>query len=501
MSSSSHDIGELSPEQRALLMLRLKKKSTAQGRSAPRSPQRIRRASREAPLPLSFAQQRLWFLHQLDRRDPSYNMPHAFSLSGPLDVAVLVRTLNEITRRQEALRTSFPVTEGKPFQVISPAQPAALSTVDLRELSAQASASEVERLAAADARHPFNLESGPLMRSTLLKLADEEHILLFTMHHIISDGWSITILIQEVKALYKSFSEGSESTLPELPLQYADFAQWQRQWLEGEELESQLAYWKKQLKGIPARLELPTDRQRPKAQTNRGEQQNFVVSREMTKDLKAFSQREGVTLFMTLLAAFQTLLHRSTGQEDIVVGTPVAGRNQVETEHLIGFFINTLALRTDLSGNPTFRELLGRVREMTLSAYVNQDIPFEKIVEEIRPERSLSYAPIFQVLFALHNVPASTLEVSGLTLKYVTSSHKTTKFELALYMDEIDGEIFSLFQYSADLFEPSTIYRMQQQFVVLLESILEDSGRRLSNLQISTPAERRQLMADFNDDF
>jgi NRPS condensation-like uncharacterized protein len=500
MSSSSHDLSELTPEQRALLMMRLKKKSPAQAKSAPRA-QDIRPVSRDAPLPLSFAQQRLWFLHQLDADDPSYNVPYAVGLTGHLDTAVLKRTLNEITRRHEVLRTSFPATEGKPLQVISPAQDMSLPLVDLREMSATATEPEVERLIAGDARRPFDLESGPLMRATVLKLKEEEYILLFTMHHIISDGWSMTILVQEVMSLYKSFSDGAESTLPELPLQYADFAHWQRRWLEGVELESQLEYWKKQLKGIPARLELSPDRQRPKAQTHRGDQQNFVLSGQITKDLKALSQREGVTLFMTLLAAFQTLLHLSTGQEDIAIGTPVAGRNQMETEHLIGFFINTLVLRTDLSGNPSFRDLLQRIRELTLSAYVNQDIPFEKIVEEIRPHRSMSYTPLFQVLFALHNVPASTLEISGLTLRKLSSNNKTTKFELALYMEEVEGEIFSSFQYSADLFEASTISRMEQQFCILLASIIEDPQRRLSNLHISTPAQRRQLMSDFNDEF
>ncbi|MFB3092706.1 MAG: condensation domain-containing protein, partial [Dehalococcoidia bacterium] len=360
-------------------------------------------ASRDGDLPLSFAQQRLWFLEQWEPNSSIYNVPVALRLTGPLNVAALEQSLNEISRRHEALRTTFSVVDGQPAQVIAPKLNLTLPVLDLRELTEIERDAEVQRLVVEEAQAPFDLAQGPLLRASLLRLGQEEHVLMLTMHHVVSDGWSLNVLFRETTTLYQAFSTGEPSPLPEIPIQYADFALWQRQWLQGEELESQLAYWKEQLDGIPPVLELPTDRPRPAVETFRGAQQFLLLPDALTRSLKALSQREEVTLFMTLLAAFQTLLHRYTGQDDILVGFPIANRNRAEIEGLIGFFVNTLVLRTDLSGEPTFRELLGRVREVALDAYTHQDLPFEKLVAELHPERDISRNPLFQVIFQLFN--------------------------------------------------------------------------------------------------
>ena len=498
MTTSINSVDDLSADQRALLIMRLRKRSAARSETRATS---ILPISRDGDLLLSFGQQRLWFVHQLNPDDSSYNLPVAFSLFGRLDISVLERTLNKIISRHEVLRTTFPSVDGKVFQVISPEQRLSLPFVDLSELPKVAAQAEAELLAAQEARRPFDLASGPLMRVSVLKRGDESYIVLFTMHHSISDGWSMGVLVREVKILYQSLLEGNEPDLEELPIQYADYANWQREYLQGAALEAQLDYWRKQLGGIPARLELPTDRPRPRAQSYRGDQQDFIIAADLAESLKSLSRREGVTLFMTVLAAFQTLLHLYSGKDDIAVGTPIAGRNRIETENLIGLFINTLVLRADLSADPAFAVLLRRVREITLSAYANQDVPFEKIVEEVRPERSLSHAPLFQVMFALHNVPASSLEIPGLTLAPVRRNPDTTKFDLSLYMEEREEQLFSSLQYSTDLFEPQTIERMAKQFQTLLKSIVEDPQRSLSCLPISEVAQRDGLLTDFNEDF
>ncbi|HLK56986.1 MAG TPA: amino acid adenylation domain-containing protein, partial [Chthonomonadaceae bacterium] len=371
--------------------------------------------SRSGPLPLSFSQQRLWFLDQYEPGSSVYNIPGALRLHGPLNVAALEHSLQEIVRRHEALRTTFTQREGVGCQVIQPPDAFTLPMTDLSAWDAEAREREARRLSVEEAERPFDLEHGPLFRAALLQLTPEEHILLVTMHHIVSDGWSQGILVRELTTFYRAFAAGSSSPLPDLPIQYADYAAWQRGWLDGEELERQVAYWRGHLAEAPSLLELPTDRPRPALQTFRGEIERYELSPELTQGIKALGQNEGATLFMTLLAAFQTLLSRYSHQEDIVVGTPIANRTRAEVEGVIGLFLNTLALRGDLSGDPSFRELLGRVREAALGAYAHQDLPFEKLVEELQPERTLGYSPIFQMMFILHNIAPALVALPGVS--------------------------------------------------------------------------------------
>ena len=354
------------------------------------------------------------------------------------------------------------------------------------------------RLAAEEFRRPFDLAHGPLLRVNLLRLGDKEHILLLTLHHIISDGWSMGILVQEMATLYEAFSHGTVPSLPELPIQYADFAEWQREWLQGEVLESQISYWKEQLGGNLPIVELPTDHPRPAVQTYRGKRKSRVLRKTLHEALKALSQREGVTLFMTLLAAFQTLLHRYTGQDDIIVGSATANRNRLEIEGLIGFFVNTLVLRTDLSGNPTFRELLKRVREVALGAYAHQDLPFDKLVEELQVPRDLSYNPLFQVMFVLQNAPMEPLQLSGLTLSPLEAETDTAKFDLTLELTEGPEGLTSSIEYNTDLFDSDTIERMVGHFQTLLQGIVANPDARLSELPLLTEPERHQLLVEWN---
>ena len=396
MTDFSERIARLSPEARAALERRLHETEFS-----PRT-EVIRRHPADGPAPLSFAQQRLWFLHYLEPGSGSYNLPIALRLRGALDVGALGESLSEIVRRHDALRTSFPVREGLPVQVISPTRQVPLPEIDLRSLpDGEAREREASREAALEASRPFDLAKGPVLRAKLLRLAEEECVLIVTMHHIVSDGWSVDVLMRELAALYDAFRQGQPSPLLELPIQYADYAVWQKKWLRGDVLDSQLAYWKKKLEGIPALLELPTDRPRSMALSGRGATLSATLPSEILQGLSTLAVREGATLFMALLAAFQALLVRYTGQEDVPVGFPIAGRTQVETEGLIGFFVNTLILRGDLSGDPTFRQLLARTRDTALEAYAHQDLPFEKLVEEIQPARTLNHSPLFQVLFQL----------------------------------------------------------------------------------------------------
>src|SRR6185503_13726313 len=361
--------------------------------------------------PLSFAQQRLWFLHLLDPQSSAYNMPFALRLSGQLDIPALERALNEIVRRHEVLRTTFDALDGEPVQLIATTQPLEVLLTDLSSLPPEQREAETRRLVVQDALQPFDFARGPMLRASLLRLGAEEHVLSLTMHHIVSDGWSMGVLVHEFAALYTAFSSDRPSPLAELPIQYADYAQWQREWLSGEVLAEQQSYWKQQLEGAPPVLELPTDRPRPAVQSFKGGTEIFTLSNDLSDALKRLCQDEGVTMFMLLLAGFQTLLYRYTGQPDIVVGSPVANRNQTAAEQLIGLFTNTLVLRTRLSPRWSFRELLARVRETCVGALAHQDLPFEKLVEELRPERSRSHSPLFQVMFASQNTPEEDLEL------------------------------------------------------------------------------------------
>jgi amino acid adenylation domain-containing protein/non-ribosomal peptide synthase protein (TIGR01720 family) len=475
---------------------------------------------RDEHLLLSFAQQRLWFLDQFGGSDSTYNIPTAVRLTGSLNVTAMEQAFNEILRRHEVLRTIFQAVDGQPVQVIAPAEKFPLPVVDLQHVSDDARDAEIQRLTTEEAIKPFDLEYGPLFRVTLLKLGDHsgnegvssasdtaridalpgtpEHILLVTMHHIVSDGWSMGILIREFTALYKAFSEGKPSPLPELSIQYVDFAYWQRSWLTGNVLETQLSYWKKQLKGAPMLLELPTDRSRPAVLTSKGGTQVFTISRELTDKLKKFSQHAEVTLFMTLYTAFVTLLSRYSSQDDIVVGTPVANRNYKEIESLIGFFVNTLALRTDLSGNPDFTEVLDRVKQVTLDAYAYQDIPFEQLVDELHPARNLNYHPLFQVMFVLQNVPAETLKLPGITLTPLEITYNLAKFDLAVSVEETAQGMAGVFEYNTILFDAATITRMIGHFHTLLEGIATNPKQKISELPMLMDAERRQILVKWN---
>jgi amino acid adenylation domain-containing protein len=463
----------------------------------------MERVSRDGDLPLSFAQQRLWFLDQLMPGSIAYNMSGAVRLTGPLNVVALEQSLTEVLRRHEILRTTFRAVDGQPFQSIAPAKPFILPVTDLEPLPEAEREAEARRLAIEEAHRLFDLARGPLFRATLLRLGEEDHILQCAMHHAVSDGWSIAIFNKEIGLLYHSFSTGQPLLLPELPIQYADFAHWQRQWLQGEVLEAQLNYWRKQLAGAPPSLELPTDRARPAVQTFHGARQSLVLPKSLTEALKGLSRQEGVTLFMTLLAAFKVLLSRYTGQEDIVVGTPIAGRNRAEIEPLIGFFINTVALRTDLSGGPSFRELLRRVREVALGAYDHQEMPFEKLVEELQPERDLSRTPLFQVFFNMLNLESLEShrpELNGLTAEQVVLLEADSKFDLTFYARERNEEIHLTLVYNADLFDTATISGMLSCFQNLLDEIVTKPEQPIANLPLWNDPEKEQLIDDFNQD-
>jgi natural product biosynthesis luciferase-like monooxygenase protein/amino acid adenylation domain-containing protein/HAD superfamily phosphatase (TIGR01681 family) len=458
---------------------------------------------REGPLALSLAQQRLWFLNQLDGSASAYIIPAAIRLTGRLDVAALRRSFNEVVCRHEALRTTFPTVEDRPVQVITPigvlrASRWPLLVVDLQDRPETAREAEAQRLIAEEARRPFDLAVGPLVRTSLFRLGEEDHILLVTMHHIISDGWSIGVFIRDGMAFYNVFVSGQPSQLTPLPIQYADYAAWQRTWLQGSILERQRAYWKQQLGDHPPALDLPTDRPRPTAQTFRGARQPFVLPPVLSARLKSLSQREGSTLFMTLLAAFKALLYRYTGQRDISVGTPIANRTRGESEDLIGFFVNTLVMRTRPSGHQSFRDLLGQVREVALGAYAHQDLPFPTLVEALQPERDLSRNPLFQVMFMFQNMPMPRLELPGLTIRPLEVDTAAAMFDLTLSLSESDQQIVGSLEYNTDLFSSQRIARILAHFQTLLEGIVANPDQQLAELPLLTAAERQQILGEWN---
>jgi amino acid adenylation domain-containing protein/non-ribosomal peptide synthase protein (TIGR01720 family) len=453
---------------------------------------------RDGNLPLSFAQQRLWFLEQLDPGNFTYNIPLAVRLEGHLYVQALERSLREIVRRHEILRTTYRTVGDNPVQVIGTADEFAMRQVDLRGISSQRCEAEIAALVRQEARVPFDLEQGPVLRATLLLIAEKAYGLLLTMHHIASDAWSNGIFIRELTTLYAALIEGRETPLPELPLQYADFAAWQRQWLQGEVLESQLRYWKQQLEGADS-LNLPTDRPRPPVQTYHGERLRNVLPDGLIEKLQNLSQQEGTTLFMTLLAAFQVLLSRYTGQQDISVGSPIANRNSSDVEGLIGCFVNTLVLRTDLSGDPTFQEAVRRVKEVALGAYAHQDLPFEKLVEVLQPERDMSRPPLFQVSFVMQNAPFGNEALAGLKLSPLEDGNSTAKIDLTLTLMPMEQGLGCMVEYNTDLFDLATIQRFLRHWQTLLESIADDPTRHIAELPILLPTERQQILHDWND--
>jgi amino acid adenylation domain-containing protein len=459
----------------------------------------IVRTSREGPIPLSFSQEALWFLDQFAPGQPTFNVTGAVQISGPLDIDALAMSFAEIIRRHEALRTTFHAVDGQPVQVVASSLETPLRVLDLRHLPEPRRAREAERLAAEEARRPFDLARGPLVRITLLRLSDLENALFLTMHHIVTDGWSFGVAADELARLYEAFQRGTPSPLPELPIQYPDFARWQREWLQGENRNRLLDYWRRQLEGV-APLELRTDRPRPVVRTARGASIAFVLPQELSGALLALSRREGVTPFMTLLAAFQTLLHRYTGQDDITVGSPIANRNRAETEGLIGYFVNMLALRIDLSGDPTFCALLGRVRDVALGAFEHQDLPLEILVETLQPERDVSRTPLFQVMFVLQNNRMPDLDRQELTLTPLAPDEGTgtAKFDLTLALHETPQGFAGAIEYNTDLFDTATIERMFGHFRSLLESVAADPERRISRLSLLTEQERSAILRQGN---
>ena len=495
MTKLTEQIEDLSPQQRDLLVLLLGEKKREEAARL-----QIASVSRTSDVfPLSFAQQRLWFLSQLQQDSAVYNVAGGVRMEGPLDVAALERALNEVVVRHESLRTIIRQIESEPVQIITSPPAFYLPKFDLRNVPEAQRETEAQLLLTNEARRPFNVEGGPLFRATLLLISAEEHILLLTMHHIISDGWSIGILVRELIELYETFVLSRLSRLAHLPVQYVDFAVWHREWLQGDVLDKSVSYWKKQLAGAPSLLELPTDRPRPPSQGFSGARQPLVIPQELTDSLRALGEQQNATLFMVLLAAFKVLLFRHAGQQDIIVGVPIAGRNKPEIENVIGLFVNMLAVRTDLSGNPTFRELLVRVREVAVGAYEHQDLPFEKLVEVMQPERDTSYSPLFQVMFHLANTSTPSFNLPGLMLTPLDADTGTSKFDLTLDLVESSTGLKGWIDYSTDLFDHVTIQRLSERFQTLLQSVIADPETLISSLALLSPAEQNQLVVRLND--
>jgi amino acid adenylation domain-containing protein len=447
---------------------------------------------------LSYAQQRLWFIHQMEPEQISYNLPGTAHIRGPLDVDALRRAFQEVTRRHESLRTRFVSMQGEPRQVIDQEARMELALTDLTSVSPALAAEQLKDLEWQESRTPFDLERGPLVRLKLVRLAPEDHVLLVTMHHIVSDGWSFKILLHELKALYEAFAGGNESPLREPSIQYSDFAVWQRNWLSSDRLEEQVGYWTRQLAGAPTRLEMPTDHPRPVVQSTRGVRQPVKLDQKLEEKLRKVCQEQSVTLYMTLLAAFQTLLYRYTGQQDIIVGSPIAGRGHAETEGLIGFFVNTLAMRTELSGELTFSQLLQRVKKTALDAYANQDLPFEKLVETLSPERDMGSIPFFQAVFGLQDGQSPEIQFGPASVQLSPVDNGTAKFDLTLLLEESEAGIHGFFEYCTDLFEPATIKRMLAHFNNLLNAMASNPQTTLATLSMLDESERQQLLVDWN---
>jgi hypothetical protein len=502
-SHKRNNNSQLTPAQQALLQQRLQ-----DALASAAAPPTIRRRPDLSQFPLSFAQERFWFLHQLDPDSAAYNRPAAFRLKGPLDIAMLERALGEVVRRHEVLRAIFPSRDGQPQQLVRPPFAVQLPIVDLSALPASQHETQARELAREEARRPFRLTDSPPWRASVLRLAADLHILLLPTHHVISDGWSNGVLLRELAALYTAFVHGEPSPLPELSIQYADFAHWQHQLFQGETLEQRLRYWRQQLADLPASLDLPSDRPRPTVETDHGRDACLALPPALGTALQAIAQAENSSLFMTLLAAFQILLCRYTGQEDIVIGSPVAGRTPSETEGLIGCFINTLVLRTNLAGNPTFRELLATVRQTCLDAYQHGDLPFEQLLAALNPARDLGLAPLFQVMFNSHLLPFPVVApAAGLTLSEFPFDSGTAQFDLVSNLSESPTtlnssgggrELVCVFKYNTDLFDEPTITRMLGHYQILLESIATDPGQRIGYLPLLAPSERQRILVEWN---
>ncbi|MFO0761783.1 MAG: condensation domain-containing protein, partial [Byssovorax sp.] len=453
---------------------------------------------RVGEIPLSFAQERLWFLAQLDPDSASYVVPGAVRLEGRLDVDALSRALAEIVRRHEVLRTTFATVDGRPVAVVHDGSDLTLSLTRWTSMPAEERDQAIRDLSAAEARRPFDLASGPMIRARLIQLDETTHVLVLMMHHIVSDGWTRGVLNHELALLYQAFTAGAPSPLPELPVQYADYAAWQRRWLTGDVLDRQLAYWKKALEGAPRTLDLPTDRPRPRVSAHKGARTFFSYPRDLSRALEALCRREGVTLFMALLAAFDVLLHRYSGQRDLLVGSPIAGRTHAETEPLIGFFVNTLVLRAEIDPTAPFRDLLRQVKARSIDAYAHQDMPFERLVQELAPERDLARAPLFQVLFTLQNAPREAMTLPGLTLRLLGAESGAAKFDLSLGLTETPDGLQGSIERSTELFDASTIDRMIAHLEVLLRAVASDPGTPIQDLPLLPDVERDTLLTASN---
>jgi amino acid adenylation domain-containing protein len=485
-------MASLSEERRLLLQRMLLERAGAAG-----SAQEIRPRAADGPAPLSFAQRRLWFMDRLEPGSPAYNIPHALRLRGRLDPRAMRRALGEVARRQESLRTVFRDTEGDPVQVVLPPAPVPLPLVDLSGLPAAAREAETRRRLYDESMLPMELARGPLFRAVLLRMGAEEHGLLLTVHHIVSDGWSNAVLVREASAAYEALSEGREPALPPLPVQYADYAAWQRERLSGERLEEELGWWRERLAGAPPVLEMPTDRPRPAGGAGMADVVDFVLPPETVAGLRSLGREGGATLFMTLLAGWQLLLSRWSGQTDVSVGTSVAGRTRRELEPLVGFFVNTLVLRTDLGGRPGFRELLGRVRERVLGAFAHQEVPFEKLVEELAPERTLQHTPLFQAMFVLQNQGRAEVRLGALEAEPLGRGGEAAKFDLRLNAEERGDAVRAQLSFRAALWEGATVERMAGHLRRLLDAAAAEPDRPVGELPMLDPAERARVLEEW----
>ncbi|MEH1828485.1 MAG: condensation domain-containing protein [Nostoc sp.] len=468
---------KLSPAKQAILEKRL------QGKHKPDT-QQIERVSRDLELPLSFAQQRLWFLHQLEPNSYTYNDHGAILLQGSLNIKALKKSINEIVRRHEIWRTSFQIVNGQPVQIVASAFEIPLSIIDLQDLPNTKHEAEIQRLRLENYQQPFDLAQTPLLRLTLLQLKAREYVLLLTIHHIIVDGWSQGVFLRELSVLYEAFSRGKPSPLTEINIQYADFASWQQNWLQGEVLDTLLTYWKKQLGDNLPVLKLPTSRQLSKNQTSQEGRETLMISKTLSQEIKNLGDSLGTTLFMTLLGAFKVLVYCYTGGKDIVIGTDIANRNLIEIEDLIGFFVNQLVLRSSLSDNQSFSDFLQQVRKVCLESYAHQDLPFEKLVSALNPKRGLNQTPIFQVKFILPSTPTDTLEISDLTFTRLDLLENTVaRFDLLLEITETELGIVGLFKYNQDLFDSISISRLVKNFEIILSQVVIDPNIQLNQLK------------------
>lgn len=446
---------------------------------------------------LSYAQERLWLIHQRDGGNAGYNLPLGIRIKGTLNEAALERSLQEILKRHAVLRTRFIVRDGKTFQQVLPKLEFSLKMLDLSNVPKGLQDEEIRERVRTEAQQPFDLERGPLFRARLLRLDEHDHVLLITMHHIVSDGWSIGILLEELVSLYANCSHGRSPSLPDLPMQYADFTEWQREWLSGETLKQQMSYWEQQLSNLPSPLELPTDRPQPANRSFNGDSYRFTIPVEVAEKLRRIARESKASLFMVLLAAWQVLLYRYSGQADILIGTAIANRNRLQLEKLIGFFVNMLVLRTELSGNPTFTKVVQRARETSLAAQEHQDVPFEKLVAELDPTRYLSENPFFRVTFNWLNLPASEIELAGLKWEHLEEKITVTRFDLMLTVFEGKAELPAFFEYSTDLFDKSTVARLALNLLTLLGDISMNPRQEIGALQVLSSEERRQLLVEW----